>query len=51
MNTVEVVSFAATDAPDSNWDKKIVKELEELNGQIKKLVTAVDNEQAAIFWL
>jgi hypothetical protein len=36
------VSFAGTDASDSNWDKKIAKELEELNSQMKKLVTAVN---------
>jgi hypothetical protein len=42
VSTVEVVSFAGTDASDSNWDKKIAKELEELNSQMKKLVTAVN---------
>jgi hypothetical protein len=42
VSTVDVASFAATDASDSNWDKKIAKELEELNRQMKKLVTVVD---------
>lgn len=42
VSTVDVASFAATDASDSNWDKKIAKELEELNAQVKKLVTAVE---------
>lgn len=42
VSTVDVASFAATDASDSNWDKKIAKELKELNAQVKKLVTAVE---------
>jgi hypothetical protein len=43
VSTLDVASFAGTDASDSNWDKKIAEELKELNTQIKKLVSAVSS--------
>ena len=43
LSTVEVSSFASTDASDSNWDKKIAKELEELNTHMQKLVALISD--------
>ena len=42
VSTLDVASFGPTDASDSNWDKKVAKELEGLNAQMKRLVTAVE---------
>jgi hypothetical protein len=42
VSTLDVASFAATDASDNNWDKKIAKELQLLNAQMKNLVTAIE---------
>ncbi|MDA2933256.1 hypothetical protein MYX82_02820 [Acidobacteria bacterium AH-259-D05] len=42
VSTVDVTSFASTDASDDNWDKKIAEELKSLNTNVKKLVAAIE---------
>jgi len=41
---LEIMSFAGTDASDSNWDRKIAQELKTLNDRMKALIDAINSK-------